>query len=193
MSSIGGEDETHLTFKARLVPVHSAGEVRVLPLGSARFPSLGELRALEESCDDGHQEMLYASDNLAKIDLPDVCGVSGAECRPLFFLVGIVVELGCKSDRHAAGAVCFRVGRKFFRWPSGGFCRRSRERGKRLRDRKSFMRLLAMPSLTMASNFFATTVSLRYARRRGRGAGSNVGYSVSTGAGVIASPNPISI
>jgi len=42
MLSIGGDDETHLTFKTRLVPVHSAGEVRVLPPGSARFPSLGE-------------------------------------------------------------------------------------------------------------------------------------------------------
>src|SRR6266404_8453464 len=42
MLSIGGDDETHLTFKTRLVSVHSAGEVRVLPPGSARFPSLGE-------------------------------------------------------------------------------------------------------------------------------------------------------
>jgi hypothetical protein len=70
MLSIGGDDETHLTFKTRLVPVHSAGEVRVLPPGSARFPSL--VNEVEESCDDGRQEMLYASDNPAKIGLPDV-------------------------------------------------------------------------------------------------------------------------
>jgi hypothetical protein len=57
---------------------------------------------VEESCDGGRQEMLYASDNPAKIGLPDVWRF-WRRMPPLFFLVGIVVELGCKSDRHAAG------------------------------------------------------------------------------------------
>ena len=48
-------------------------------------------------------------------------------------------------------------------------------------------------SLTNASNFSATTVSRGYARRSGAGNSRSVGKDVSTGAGVMASPKPISI
>jgi len=70
MLSIGGDDETHLTFKTRALARAFGWRGSRLTPGSARFHRL--VNEVEESCGDGRQEMLYASDNPAKIGLPDV-------------------------------------------------------------------------------------------------------------------------